>query len=110
MLTLKQKLGYRIKTLRKKAGYSQEQLAEKMGMNAPNLSNIECGKRFMTIETLEKFANALNTTERDLFDFSESEPSKYYRSDIENILNNCDEKDLRFFVDIMRSYMAVKRY
>lgn len=109
MLTLKQKLGHRIRTLRKGLGYSQEQLAELMGINIPNLSNIECGKRFMTIETLEKFAKVLRTTERDLFDFSTFEAPKYYRSDIEKILDMCDENDLKFFLDIMRSYIQTKK-
>ena len=57
-------------------------------MDKPNLSNIERGKRFMTAETLEKIATALNTTERELFDFSESIPQKYFRADIEKILDN----------------------
>ena len=37
-------------------------------MDKPNLSNIECGKRFMTAETLEKLANALEVEEKELFD------------------------------------------
>ncbi|MGN0018521.1 MAG: helix-turn-helix domain-containing protein [Candidatus Gastranaerophilaceae bacterium] len=108
MPTLKEKLGLRIKYLRKKNGLSQENLAELINMDKPNLSNIERGKRFMTAETLEKIAKALNTTERELFDFSESTPQKYFRADIEKFLDSFEEKDLKFFLDIMNSYIKIK--
>lgn len=108
MPTLKEKLGLRIKYLRKKIGLSQEDLAELINMDKPNLSNIERGKRFMTAETLEKIAIALKTTERELFDFSEFTPQKYFRADIEKILDGFKEKDLKFFLDIMNSYIKIK--
>ena len=108
MPTLKEKLGLRIKYLRKKNGLSQENLAELINMDKPNLSNIERGKRFMTAETLEKIAKALNTTERELFDFSEFIPQKYFRAEIEKILEGFEEKDLKFFLDIMNSYIKIK--
>ena len=87
MHTLKEKLGARIKARRKELGLSQEALAELVNMDTPNLSNIERGKRFMTAETLERIAQALKTSERELFDFSEHEPEKYYRSDIQKYLD-----------------------
>ena len=108
MLTLKQKLGANIKYLRKKKGLSQEKLAEIINMEIPNLSNIERGKRFMTAETLEKFAKALNVTERELFDFSKHEPDKYLKADIEKLLENLDTLDLQFIKDILKSYQSLK--
>lgn len=108
MLTLKQKLGANIKYLRKKKGLSQEKLAEIINMEIPNLSNIERAKRFMTAETLEKFAKALNVTERELFDFSKHEPDKYLKADIEKLLENLDTLDLQFIKDILKSYQSLK--
>ena len=69
MKTLKQKLGARIQEIRKSKHLTQEVLAERIDMDKPNLSNIECGKRFMTAETLEKIAKTLEVNEKDLFDF-----------------------------------------
>ena len=69
MKTLKQKLGARIQEIRKSKHYTQETLAEKIDMDKPNLSNIECSKRFKTAETLEKLAKALDVEEKELFDF-----------------------------------------
>lgn len=108
MKTLKEKLGSRIKYLRKELGLSQSKLSELTGLDIPNLSNIECGKRFMTADTLEKLAKALKTTERELFDFSKTEPERYLHSDIKNLLTNFEEKDLIFVLDVLKSYEKVK--
>ena len=109
MPTLKEKLGARIRELRKSLGLSQEQLAELIDMDKPNLSNIERGKRFMTAETLEKIANALKTTERELFNFNKTEPEKYLRQDIIDILDAFEEKDLKFILEIISSYKKLKK-
>lgn len=109
MQTLKEKLGARIKARRKELGLSQEELAESINMDTPNLSNIERGKRFMTAETLEKIAQALATTERELFDFSEHEPQKYYRNDIEKLLDKCEKEDLKFIFEVIKSYFNTKK-
>ena len=109
MQSLKKKLGLRIKEVRKSLGYSQEKLAEIINMDIPNLSNIECGKRFMTAETLEKIAKALHTTERELFDFSKTEPQRYLKEDINKILENSDEKAITFFLEVMKSYIKSKK-
>ena len=109
MYTLEEKLGARIKARRKELGLSQEALAELVNMDTPNLSNIERGKRFMTAETLERIAQALKTSERELFDFSEQEPQKYYRSDIQKYLDTSSEEDLKFFLDVMKSYFQHKK-
>ena len=108
MDSLKKKLGARIQYLRKQQKLTQEAMAEKVGMDTPNLSNIECGKRFMTAETLEKIALALNTTERELFNFSYTEPQKYMRADIDELLNKADDDDLLFFSQVIKSYFKRK--
>ena len=108
MTTLKKKLGARIQYLRKQQKLTQETLAENIGMDTPNLSNIECGKRFMTAETLEKIARALNTTERELFNFNYKEPEKYMRADIDDLLDMADSEDLIFFSNVLKSYYQRK--
>lgn len=109
MLNLKEKLGIRIRKFRKELGYSQEKLAELIGMDIPNLSNIERGKRFMTAETLEKLAISLKTTERELFNFNEIEPSKYYHQDINAILNYFNEDELEFTLNFLKNYLKIRK-
>lgn len=49
-----------IKYYRKKSNISQEDLALKSGLHRTYISMIERNKRTITINTLEKLANALN--------------------------------------------------
>lgn len=108
MLTLKQKLGANIEYLRKKKGLSQEKLAELINMDVPNLSNIERGKRFITAATLEKIAVKLEVTEKDLFDFSRDEPERYLYSDIKSFMEDMNEHDLCFIIEILKNYKLLK--
>ncbi len=108
MDSLKRKLGARIQYLRKQQKLTQEMLAEKIGMDTPNLSNIERGKRFMTAETIEKIAYALNTTEQELFKFNYEEPAKFLHSDINELLSMADSEDLSFFCSIIKNYYIRK--
>ena len=103
MKTLKQKLGSRIQEIRKSQNLTQEALAEKIGLDTPNLSNIECGKRFMTAETLEKIAIALSVEEKELFDFGHIKD----RTEIIKLLNkeieNSSDNELMYFYKVISS-------
>ncbi len=68
--------GKHLQSLREAKGYSQEQLAEMIGVEFQTISRIETGYYFTSYENLQKIANALNLTLKDLFDFSENELSK----------------------------------
>lgn len=64
------KLATQIKTLRKKRCLTQEQLAEKVGIEYKYLQRIE-GKNppNIRLETIEKFAKALDTNPSNLLKF-----------------------------------------
>jgi len=66
MTNIKKQLGRRIKELRLKAGYSQEELAAKAGLQRTYMSDIERGKRNVSIENIEKIAKALGVKSSDL--------------------------------------------
>ena len=53
-------LASRLKELRKKKHITQSQLAEKLGMDKTQISKIENGKFNLTLQTVNRFANALN--------------------------------------------------
>jgi transcriptional regulator with XRE-family HTH domain len=67
MLSLKNRIGQKIKTLRTEKNLTQEQLAEKAGISIDFLSLIERGRNAPSLESLEKIANALNIEVKDLF-------------------------------------------
>ena len=62
-------VGTRLRHLRKLNGLSQEKMAEQAGVNAKYYSEIERGKRNVTIKVLEKIATNLGVTFEDLFRF-----------------------------------------
>lgn len=66
---MKKLLGKRIKELRLRKKLTQEELSELLGIGERNLSKIECGVNFVSAETLEKLANALDVKYKDIFDF-----------------------------------------
>ncbi len=51
----KQKIGKQLKELRISRGWRQNEVADKTGLSRPAISNIEAGKRALTLSTLQKF-------------------------------------------------------
>lgn len=70
-MTLKENLGKKIKEYRQLQGISQEELAEKLDISQQTLSKIECGKNFLTSETLERISSVLGVNAYELFMFEE---------------------------------------
>ncbi len=108
MKSLKQKLGARIQEIRKSKSITQEVLAEKIDIDKPNLSNIECGKRFMTAETLEKIAKALEVEEKELFDFGHIKERQELIKYLTQIIDNADDKELKYIYKVVSSLKYLK--
>lgn len=51
----KQRIGKQLKELRLSRGWRQVEVAEKMNLSRSAISNIEAGKRAMTLTTLKRF-------------------------------------------------------
>lgn len=60
MSSLKVGLGRRIKRIRESKNFTQEYLAELVGIEQATLSNIERGKSYPTVDTLQKIADSLS--------------------------------------------------
>jgi len=65
--------GQNVKKYRLKQNLSQEDLAELSGMHRTYISDIERGKRSISLKNIEKIANALNVEEYKLFLFEEEQ-------------------------------------
>lgn len=65
-----QKLGKKIWLIRKEKHLSQEKLAELADLNRNFIGMIERGETNVTVNKLEKIANALDIEIKDLFKFS----------------------------------------
>lgn len=68
-IKIKKLFGKRIKKLRLKRGLTKGKLGEMINVVERNMSKIECGKSFVTAETLEKMIIALDVEPYELFNF-----------------------------------------
>ena len=62
-------IGKHIKELRIAKGYSQDKFAEKCGMHRTYIAGVESGKRNISLDNLNKIAEALGVTLSELCDY-----------------------------------------
>ena len=102
---MKKLFGKRIKALRQKKGLTQEKLAEILGIGERNLSKIECGVNFVSADTLEKLAIALDVTIKELFDFEHLKDEEIQKIELINAI----KKDVVDIDLLYRIYSAIKK-
>lgn len=68
-MDVKAEYGKKVREIRKKLGVSQEGLADLANLDRTYISDIENGKRNVSIETIFKIAEALNTPVVEFFNF-----------------------------------------
>jgi len=66
-MNVKEKVGQRIKELRHELGLSQEALGNKAGVDRTYVTDVENGRRNISVELLEKLINALEVSFQDFF-------------------------------------------
>lgn len=66
-MTIQQKVGITIKELRKEQGMSQETFAYESGIDRRYMSDIENGKRNISLDILERIADKLEISLSKLF-------------------------------------------
>jgi transcriptional regulator with XRE-family HTH domain len=70
-MSLKQKVGVRIRQLRKEISYSQEALANKANVDRTYVTDVENGRRNVSLEILERLIIALEISASDFFNSKE---------------------------------------
>lgn len=80
MKDFNQFVGERIRNIRKAKGWTQEEFAEKSKFQPSYIAGVERGERNITLDTLEKLVNALDTNP-DLF-FYQVTTTQLDKSDI----------------------------
>jgi transcriptional regulator with XRE-family HTH domain len=103
MSAQKMLLGARIKELRKRVGLSQDQLAEKVGIESKYLSRIEVGKRYPSLDALERIADSLQVEMKELFDFAHHDSEATSPQGIENALLGASEEELRLVFKLVKA-------
>ncbi len=109
----KSKIGKQLKDLRLSRGLRQIEVAEKVGLSRSAISNIEAGKRALTLDTLKKFCEVFAID----ISFFEIDTSNYNEaleitSKLEMIFKSDDigeSKKDEIYREIMRIYLESKK-
>jgi len=64
---IKNRIGHRLRMQRMYRGWTQNQLAQTCGLNRAYISQVESGKRNISIENIQKIAMALDVQLSELF-------------------------------------------
>lgn len=96
------KLGKRIKEQRLKQHLTQEKLGEIVGVNTSNVSHIERATTQVSLSSLVKIANALDTTlDRLVCDSLYSVADLYIEQDVSELLQGCSLAEKQIIKDII---------
>ena len=93
-------IGRRIKAARISLDMTQERLAEKVNLSPSHLSNIETGTTKVSLSTIVKLTNALHVSVDSLLADSVVQSKAVFKQDIQTILSDCDDYEIRVIADI----------
>lgn len=105
-MELKKKIGQRIRELRLKNRLKQSELAEKVSIATKTQSCIETGKNFPSAELLERYAATFGVKLSDLLNISHIEETSVLLQEIQEILKNADEKDIKLIYKIIKGVIV----
>lgn len=103
-MSLKKNFGKRLKEIRKQKHVTQFELAEAANIDEKHVGNIERGINFPRSELLEKFAEILDVEISEFFNLNHLKSKQDLINDITKKLNNCSEKEIRYFYKIIMNY------
>ena len=107
-MTLKQKVGNRVKYLRKLHGHSQDYLAEKLDINKDRISKTERGLIFINDSFLEKLCKFYSLKESYFFTFSQINDSNDRYKLIERINAELSELNIRKLNKVEKMIQIIK--
>ena len=96
-------LGKRIKIDRINADMTQDRLSTMLEMSPSHMSNIETGSTRISLTALVSIANALGVTVDDLLYDSIVHARPQLERDIQQIVDSCDDYELRVVKDVTQS-------
>ena len=98
-----QALGKRIRSYRKPNHMTQAQLGEKASVEPSNISHIERGATKVSLPTLVKIANSLKVSLDDLLYDSVEKNRHISIEEIDRILFDCSDKELKALAEILKT-------
>ncbi len=102
-------IGKRIKIARINANMTQDQLCERANLSPSHMSNIETGSAKMSLTMIVGIANALSLTVDDLLCDNIVRARPQFERDIQQIIDDCDEYELRIVKNVAHSVLKTLR-
>ncbi len=90
-MSIKDKIGLRIKELRIKNKLTQEKLAEMVNIATKHQSYVETGKNFPSAKLLENYAKVFKISEEELLTINHIKPVNELSKEISKILKNTND-------------------
>lgn len=103
MRTTKELLGARIREVRKARQLSQDALAEKVGVDPKQISRIEGGKSYPSLDTLDSIARELHVEVKDLFSYDHLTENKDISAEINKTIAMMDDTKKLLALRILRT-------
>lgn len=94
-------IGNQIRKYRLKKGLSQEELAELADISKSHMSNIENGKKEMSVTILREISIALNVSANKLLNIEESGEVPQWQIDVVKELDDCDAQLRKHLIRMM---------
>lgn len=98
-------VGGAIRKYRLAADLSQADLSQKTGISVKFISEVEQGKKNVSVISLVKIAEALNITILDLFYISYRSNRRTLKNEIDTLLNDFSEKELEAVRNILNEFI-----
>ena len=93
-------IGQKIKQQRKRQKLTQFELAEKVGIHEKQLSRIEAGLHYPSLENFIKILRILNIS---LSEFEEKKEINPIKDDICQLLDESDNYELKIYRDVIKT-------
>ena len=93
-------IGERIRYIRKKNGYTQEQLALECGLSVPYISQVENGRKSVSLNARLQIADVLECT-LDSLVFGEEDELEPEKNGLGHILDNYSLEDRRMLSEML---------
>lgn len=103
-------IGQRIRSLRLQNNLTQETLAEMTNLSNQHISNIETGSTKLSLQTLVKIANVLNSPVDELLCDNIVRAKPVFDNEIMHELMDCNEQETRFIADMIKQIKKSLRY
>lgn len=100
-------IGQRIRAARQAKGMSQADLAYAAGIGLPHISDIELGKKQMSILTFSKIVEVLGVSADEILRANVPEVNRIYQNEFSQLLQDCTSTESESLLKIVKEIKTI---